>query len=167
MFRSNLSVKTFRSKLSAKRFGQNLLAPMPFTISINPKPQTINPKPPVPGGLPPCIHNPHPSLIPIKCLLQNAQLFLVPHDVFHRFPLVLILLSHPVPLSGSIAGPAGDLQQIKFEDSNCLNSTCFQALPQFFQHLDEVCCCWPSLFLPLLLEEDSIPSRVYSLGLKV
>ena len=40
-FRSKLSVKTFRSK----RFGQNLLAPKPLTISINPKPQTLNPKP--------------------------------------------------------------------------------------------------------------------------
>ena len=57
-FRSKLSVKTFRSKLSvkifgqnvsvktfrSKRFGQNLLAPKPLTISINPKPQTLNPK---------------------------------------------------------------------------------------------------------------------------
>ena len=33
-FRSKLSIKTFRSK----RFGQNLLAPKPLTISINPKP---------------------------------------------------------------------------------------------------------------------------------
>ena len=35
-FGQNVSVRTFRSKLSVKTFGQNLLAPKPLTISINP-----------------------------------------------------------------------------------------------------------------------------------